>query len=404
MESTSPLSRRPIRTTAVITTGILLVLAGTSFAIRWVVLPERMDEILLQAAEDDVSEQMDLVLKNSPAPYRKLAEWMGSDRSIIALEASKRLVQQVEHWEKTPGIQIAPEATELVEALNAQYPNYSDKVQQDIHQLAARMSRWNLGSVGSGEGTFLVAVEQLLSRTASMPAEATSAASDVMLSEYLQQPPENPTNGREIQPVDQVNHVPLNTGLPWSPIELPSIPGQEMRTKAPAPTPQTASVPESEALPANRKVRLNQPLKLPPLVSSPRPLAPGLKLPKALPDYGPLTTLEVIWKLHAQSPQIVEHAREELASRRFSMEDLELATRLSHPELAQRLKLVRELPLMAREDRKTWLYYMTKDPDESVRYAAAAALITSSDPRLLRQLNAELATDPSPRVRQLIQR
>lgn len=404
MVSTSLLSRRPIRTTALITTGILLLLGGTSFAIRWVILPERMDEILLQAAEENVPEQMDHVLNNTPAPYHKLAGWMGSDRSIIALEASKRLHQQVERWEKTPGIQIASEATELVEALNERYPDYSDKVRQDIHQLATRMARWNIGSAATGEGTFLVAVEQLLSRSASRPAEATSAASDAMLSDYLQQPSGDPAERRKIQPVDQVNRVPLNKGLPWNPIELPSLPTPAMAASPQAAVPRTVSEPESEALPANRKVRLNQPLKLPPLVSSPRPLAPGLKLPEALPDYSSLTTLEVIWKLHAQSPQIIEHARTELTSRRFTIEDLELATRLSDPELAQRLKLVRELPLMAREDRKTWLYYMTKDPDESVRYAAAAALITSSDPRLLRQLNAELATDPSPRVRQLIQR
>lgn len=404
MESTSPLSSRPIRTTVLMTTGILVLFAGTSLTIRWYVLPERMDDLLMNAAEEDVPQQMDLVLQHTPAPYRKLAVWMGSERSIIALESSKRLHRQIDLWEKSSGVQIAPEATELVEALNEQYPGYPNKVRQDVHDLATRMASWNLGNGPSGEGAFLVSLEQLLSRKASMPTEATSAASDAMLSEYLQKPSENTLDRREIRPVDQVNRVPLNTGLPWSPIELPSLPLPAMEVRSITPAPQTESGLEPEALPANRKVRLNQPLKLPPLVSSPRPLAPGLKLPEALPDYGPLTTLEVIWKLHAQSPQVVEQAREELASRRFSSEDLKLASRVSHPELAERLKLVRELPLMAREDRKTWLYYMTKDPDESVRYAAAAALITSSDPRLLRQLNAELATDPSPRVRQLIQR
>ena len=160
----------------------------------------------------------------------------------------------------------------------------------------------------------------------------------------------------------------------------------------------------SKFRPANRRVAIGQPLKLPVLTESPKQLPGGTHIEQPLPDLSHLTSLELMWKLHQQNMRMVKHARETLTARNFNAEDLEIAARLTHPDVAQRLQLVRELPTMAREDRTHWLYYMTKDPDESVRYSATAALLTSTDPRLLRRLKADMATDPSPRVQALIRR
>lgn len=404
MERHAGFTRYPIRTTAMLVAGLLLAFVGFSIAARWYWLPNRMDEVLLNAPEQDVPVRMTNVLRQSSAPYRKLAIWMGSDRPIIALEASRHLHQQIDRWEQHSGIQIVNEATLLAEALHDEMPHYPDKVREEIHQIAVRMSGWNVGGAPNQEGAFLVAVERLINRSAVSSSHLASAAGDAMLSQYLSQTRTEEPSSRVIEPVDNINNVPLNTGLPWKQAELPSLPRDYSRASEIQPHKEESPIPSAEALPANHRVSLGQPLKLPPLTSSPRHIDPGPTLPEVLPDYGMLTTLEVIWKLHAQDTRIVQHARKELESRHFSEEDLELAARLSHPEIAQRLQVVRELPLMLRDDRKTWLYYMTKDPDESVRYAAAAALITSSDPRLLRQLKADLTSDPSPRIQSLIKR
>ncbi len=404
MEQQARFTKYPIRTTAVMVAGILLAFLGFSITAKWYLLPSRMDDVLMNASERNIPERMTRVLQHSPAPYRKLAIWMGSDRPVVALEASRHLHQQIDQWEQHPGIQIARDATLLAEALYDEISHYPDNVRQDVHHIAVRMAGWNLGGASSQEGAFLLAVERLITRSAKPSTHAAVAASDAMLSQYLSDAHNSESERPDIQPLDDVNKVALNSGLPWNQASLPNLPRDDHR--APETQSQSETFPPtvSEALPANHRVSLGQPLKLPPLNASPRHIEPGPVLLETLPDYRPLTTLEVIWKLHAQDPRIQEHARSELESRHFTAVDLELASRLSHPEIAQRLQVVRELPLMQREDRKKWLYYMTKDPDESVRYAAAAALITSSDPRLLRQLKADMTSDPSPRIQSLIKR
>ncbi|RCS54828.1 hypothetical protein DTL42_06840 [Bremerella cremea] len=365
-----------------------------------------MDDVLLNASEEEVPRRMAHIIRHTRAPYRKLAVWMRSERPVISLEASRQLNLLIDRWEQHAGMQIAQDAVLLAEALHDEIPHYSDKVREEVHLAAVRMASWNLGGPATQEGAYLVAVERLIERSAGSPSQEIAAASDELLAQYLDNLSTREPQRPGIEPYDNLNQVALNTGLPWNQVGLPNLPrvSQQPMVEVPQSTEQVAS-PVAEALPANQRVSLgSQPLKLPPLVSSPRHIDPGPIMPEALPDYKSLTTLEVIWKLHAQSPRLGQHARQELENRRFSAADIELATRLSHPEIAQRLLVVRELPLMQREDRKTWLYYMTKDPDESVRYAAAAALITSSDPRLLRQLKAELTADPSPRIQSLIKR
>lgn len=405
MEQQAGFTQYPVRMTAVMVAVILLAFLGFSIAARWYLLPSRMDDVLMNASEGEIPERMTLVLQHSPTPYQKLAKWMASDRPAISLEASRRLHEQIKQWEQYPGIQIANDATQLAEALHKEMARYPDKVRDDVHQMAVRMAGWDMGGATQQEGAFLVAVERLMNRSAASKAASEPAASDAMLSDYLDQADTKEATYPRIEPIKHVNDVPLSSGLPWNQADLPTLPRvKSAASQIPLEPSVTTSADVNETLRANQRLSIGQPLKLPPLTSSPRHIDPGPKPLEELPNYGSLTTLEVIWKLHAQSARLVEHARNELTSRRFTAADLELAARVSHPEIAQRLQVVRELPLMQRDDRKTWLYYMTKDPDESVRYAAAAALITSSDPRLLRQLKAELTTDPSPRIQSLIKR
>ena len=383
--------------------GILLSsAAGMSLAARWYWVPGRIDSLLMEAKEDEVGARMDQILSDSGQKRSDLLiHWMSSKRAMVALEATRRMQSAVDRLEVEPGIAISAEATKLATALQKGLPTFSDPVRQAVREMANQMSRWSFGDRSSEHGLFLVNLEQIIRKTSDIQPASDVAASDEMLARFLTQSNRNRESLASSPHIAETVNVNLHEGLPWQAESLAPMSGDiatSDTTKIPA---GTAS---SQTVVANHRDSIQQPLKLPTLIDGSRRLESGIQPVMKLPDFSHLTSLEIMWKLHAQNPDIVDYAREELKSRNFSAEDLELASRLTHPDVTQRLQLVRELPITQRDDRSTWLYYLTKDPDADVRYGAAAALLTSSDPRLLKRLKADLATDPSPRVQTLIQR
>ncbi|MEW4451957.1 HEAT repeat domain-containing protein [Bremerella sp. JC817] len=394
----SPLYR-PV-TTVLLMLGGLLAAGGTfHLAAKWYLIPARMDALLQDAPESEVGQRMDQILASSAQPpQQQLLKWMGSERGDIALEAVGRLKLQLSQWEQHPGIAIAPQARQLAEELQKKVSDYPEPIRREVRDIAIRMASWKLGPNSADDGPMLLALESILRETISQPlSDSPVAASEAALDQFLGE-----ENSRLTTPVITSSvDVSLHDGLPMQqatitdpPVEAQAIPSFTTTTNA-RPT---------GVLTANHRSSISQPLKLPPLVASPKQIEPGAHRPEPLPDLSRLTTLEIMWKLHAQDQELAEHVRETLKARSFSPEDLQLATRMTHPQVSERLQLVRELPSMGRNDMTNWLYYMTKDPDDGVRYGAASALLTSSDPRLLKRLKADLATDPSPRVQTLIKR
>jgi len=392
---------RPVRTTVILLGVLLLLAVGFSAMAIWYWLPARMDTIVQSAPESEVAERIEYALRNSSTPYQDLARWIGSDRPIVALEATRQMQARIDRLEAEPGLAIADKALQLAKALRGELTNYPSQTRSRVHLMALQMSHWDLGKSSPEQGPFLIVLEDMIRDSRPSTPTDRLAANDQMVLNYLetQQPgnihPESPAK------LEQLGDFDLQAGLPW---KQQSIPGEPYALEEMRPTRQARVHNDAEVLPANRRQAIDQPLKLPTLTQSPKQLPTGLHPNEPLPDFSRLTTLEIMWKLHLQNTRMVKHARETLIARNFNAEDLELATRLTHPDVAQRLQLVRDLPIMSRDDRTHWLYYMTKDPDEGVRYSAAAALLTSTDPRILRRLKAEMATDPSPRVQALIRR
>lgn len=401
MEQTPPSYLRPIRTTAFLLGTLLAIAVGFSLLATWYWLPERMDALLLNAPESEIAMRMENSLRRSPAPYQDLARWMGSERAVLALEATHQMQVRIDQLQAQPGIVIADQAYRLASALQNELPGYPQQTRSSVHLMASQMSHWDLGTTSPRQGPFLLLIEDLIRDSRVSPPSADLAASDQMVQDYLRSTQSNETSSDRPADLNRLSDVDLRGGLPW---KQQSIPGDGSNSAGTLPTKQESVHKDTEILPANRRVAINQPLKLPTMTQSPKQLPLGPRIQEPLPDFSRLTTLEIMWKLHLQNQRMVQHAREMLMSRNFNAEELELAARLTHPDVAQRLQLVRELPIMPREDRTHWLYYMTKDPDEGVRYSAAAALLTSTDPRLLRRLKADMATDPSPRVQALIRR
>ncbi|WP_158261433.1 MULTISPECIES: hypothetical protein [Pirellulaceae] len=381
---------------------LLLLAAGFSFLAVWYWLPGRMDTLVLNASESEVATRMEHALRDSSTPYQDIARWMSSDRAAVALEATRLMQARIDRLQAEPGLAIADQAYRLAQALKNELPNYPEQTHYQVHLMADQMANWDLGSSTKQHGPFLILLEDMIRETRPSTPSTELAASDHLVLNYLQTQKTSETTATSPAPIDhRLGDIDLRGGLPW---QQQSIPGDAPKTETALPARTQSVHRDVDVLPANRRVAIDQPLKLPILTETPKQLPAGPHPDQPLPDFSRLTTLEIMWMLHLQNSRMVKHARETLIARNFNTEDLELATRLTHPDVAQRLQLVRDLPIMPREDRTHWLYYMTKDPDEGVRYSAAAALLTSTDPRLLRRLKADMATDPSPRVQALIRR
>jgi len=392
---------RPVTTTAVLLGMLLLLAAGFSVLAARYWLPRHMDNVLLSAPEAEVAVRMQHALRHSSTPYQDLARWMGSDRAIVAIEAAQQMQTRIDRLQAEPGLAVADQAQRLAQALHVKLPQYPQHTRSHVQRMASQMSSWDLGATSAQQGPFLVLLEDLIRESRPSASSNERAASDQMVMNYLNQEKVRENAWDERSPIEPISEVDLRAGLPW---KQQAIPGDAYSSAIAEPTKPEVIHNDHQVLPANRRVAIGRPLKLPTMTESPKHLPVGPRGADPLPDFSHLTSLEIMWKLHMQNTRMVKHARETLIARNFTADDLELATRLTHPDVAQRLQLVRELPAMPREDRTHWLYYMTKDPDEGVRYSAAAALLTSTDPRLLRRLKAEMATDPSPRVQALIRR
>jgi len=392
---------RPLRTTAILLGLLLLLAIGFHFVAAQYWLPQRMHALLLDAPESEIASRMKTTLASSPHPYEDLSRWMASDRAVLALEAARQMQTRIDRLETQPGIAIADQAFQLAQAIKNQLPNYPSQTKSQVHAMARQMAHWNLGKTSPRQGPFLVLIEEITreSRTQAPPTDL--AANDQMMWDYLKSNESIDDSPEQFPKLDQLESIALREGLPWKQLAMPGEVPKSAETNLVI---EASEQNNTQVLPANGRVAIDEPLKLPTLIESPHQVPTGPQPTASLPDFRRLTTLEIMWKLHGQDERFVRHAREVLRSRNFSDADLELASRLTHPNVAHRLQLVRELPIMPREDRTHWLYYMTKDPDEGVRYSAAAALLTSTDPRLLRRLKADMATDPSPRVQALIRR
>ncbi len=397
---------RPIRSVAILAGAILLAIGVGSFWTKTYWIPDRFESLMLDAPESEISERMSHAFAHSQAPFQDLAKWMASDRAVIAIEASHLAESKIELWKTQPASQIAPQVMTFLDALQHHIDQYPQATRHRIHQMTQEIAGWNLGNATAERGQILLALEDLIRRTkSSVPINAT-AANDAMLSEHLAATDQNIISSHDLtaQVTAEFNShhkIELNNGLPWTTTGLPSLTPSQNNKPIES---NTIVHNDSEVLPANRRVSIGQPLKLPTLIDNPKQLNSEIRPPHKTIDFSRLTTLEVMWKLHAQTTQISDLARQTLIERRFNEDDLALAAQLTNPDVAIRLQLVQRLPSLPRADRKDWLYYMTKDPDADVRYGAAAALLTSTDPRLLRRLRADMATDPSPRVQALITR
>jgi hypothetical protein len=118
-----------------------------------------------------------------------------------------------------------------------------------------------------------------------------------------------------------------------------------------------------------------------------------------------LSTTKLMRLLQHGDEQIVTAARKTLAGRDgFRDRHLKLAFQLYHPLPSVRAELVGLLPNIGGIQQSVWLTELLNDPNSEVRFLAASAIATSSDPSMQRLLADKGKRDADPRIIELAER
>ncbi len=118
-----------------------------------------------------------------------------------------------------------------------------------------------------------------------------------------------------------------------------------------------------------------------------------------------LPTTKLMRLLQHADDRIVSAARKTLVGRDgFQESHLKLAFRLYHPLPTVRTELIGLLPNVGGIQQSVWLTELMNDPNDDVRFLAASALATASDPGLQRLLLDKGKRDTDPRIVELTER
>jgi hypothetical protein len=99
-------------------------------------------------------------------------------------------------------------------------------------------------------------------------------------------------------------------------------------------------------------------------------------------------------QLHDPALEVVANAEQRLTAIGFESAELELARDLVDDRSEVRQSIVDRLSSVPRLDVRRWLVWLSRDSDADVRLAALTVMATSSDPVLLRVLEAAGGDDP----------
>ncbi len=117
-----------------------------------------------------------------------------------------------------------------------------------------------------------------------------------------------------------------------------------------------------------------------------------------------LSLREVMDRLHDADAAAALAAENELLARGLTQAEVEVARRMTSPEVHVRKQLVRELPSMRSVRARTWLFWLSEDDAADVRLAALAELATAVDPATRKRVIEIAERDADRRVIRLAER
>jgi hypothetical protein len=144
-----------------------------------------------------------------------------------------------------------------------------------------------------------------------------------------------------------------------------------------------------------------------PLLRDPSPEVRRLAMLVVGPDQNVISTDELLHWLHDADAEVRHLCEVALSARKVPREHIRLGRLLTDPDHHVRMTVLDELhrPALRDIDAGIWLRYLSHDPVESVRVAAARAAVEERYPTpvdLSDRLEQMSKSDPSPTVRQLM--
>lgn len=346
---------------------------------------------VIESPADDLETHLESFLGQSPHPGQGLAKAISSDRLDLSLTAIRLLQRRLDRWRDQPAVEFRQPLADCVLHLAQRSESLSPEILYPLSIQLRRINHWQLDLPPKVETRFAVALETLIRQEANTEREPWIAS--------------RPLPANDTSPTAAWNPPAWEQALVASSADLSSSMAQVERE------PHHASA--SRSMPgiarANGEASINPPDRLPGILAdspaAPRPIqdVPRVESPH-LPPLENAPLFDLVWKLRDRRAEVAQAAEVELRRRGFTDAHLELALKITQPDAIARTAVVRRIPTIPGIQTTAWLYLMTKDPDETVRYLATAILMTSRDPRLQKQIRADLAIDPSPRVRELISR
>lgn len=353
-----------------------------------------------------------------------LVEALGSPRESVARAGKQVLLERIERWQMLPGRQSSPRLAALAEALAAGVEQFGPTARADASELAGRILLWPLDAAVVDRARVIGCCEEVLRATAGKGPAGEEAV-------VVGRPPSPPQIGRmgetprrqtdQLEPsgmaIAKAARLP-GGGLPidalpgedapqgpLEPARMAEVPGERPRRLQPPPStdlppgprePNRISVlpDEAQSLPSSpgRLGRAREPSRVRPLLAVEREA------------FGEAATAGLMRSLHACDPHTAAAAEAELRRRGFTTRGIQLARRVSDPDPQTRKETARALPGLPGVDALPWLRWLGRDANAEVRLTAITLMATSSDPAVMREVEALARSDPDPRIRRQAER
>lgn len=352
-----------------------------------------------------------------------LAQALDARQARVADAAEEELLAHIEQWQvaldggaadsrsSIPGRAVALAAT-LAEHVD----HFGPRAQGTAARIAMRLLRLGGEDFAAADWSQLIAGCDHVIETADMPSPRSILAAGAV-------PSARETPDREALSLEQI------AALPSSPPPLDRtaevvdgiepLPDKARNRHGRPPTPWAEHSRQAESAPAGGNITptYRAEWKPPdarygaadPLAIQARavpvrsePTAEAVRRARATIDR--LTLRRLMQRLHDPDPAVAKAAEEALRERGLSTVEIEVARRLTSPDVRDRERLVDDLPHTRGIDARPWLFWLAVDDNANVRLAAMTLLATTSDPAVLDRVRKLAAGDRDRRIVALSER
>jgi hypothetical protein len=370
---------RAFSTTAVIAT---LLVAALWLSRPWQrqTLAHRWRQDLHEAQDAIALARIHQLGQLGPHGVRVLGEAVGIPREDVARAARAEVTSLLAQWELIEAKKSSPLVVALAQGMAESIDSFDRDARRFAADTAQRILIWPVDRNTTNRAPLIAACETVLvavGRPAAPPAVPSPATSSPAASSRAPQPTPAadpiPAEARRLPASVEV------TPLPRVPTEATVEVSDE---DASEPPPQSAS--DSDPTPSPTADTQDEPRPLPRELS--RAAGDLEQAVVELEDQSKnqptgFTSQHAAWirDLNSQQVEVVTQARAELAKLGLGRNELEVARLSTHPDAAVRKKLARALPRLPGIDARTWLEFLSDDPDEEVRRTAQTLLATAGD-------------------------